>query len=289
MLPPVMRAWCRIAAAVLCFAVSVPAARAQWLNFQAPGIPTLPDGRPNLRAPAPRTADGKPDLSGIWAAECGIYGRDACFARRNLFFDLARDLKPDDVQYTPWAAAIQKQREARDHVDDPYGYCLPPGTPRINFGGGPFRIVQTPQITAFLYETLANLTFRQVFTDGRTLPETTAPSWLGYSVGRWDGDTFVVETTGFRDGGWLDTRKARPHSDALRVTERFRRVDFGRLEITITIDDPKAYLKPWTITAPFDFQPDVELVEVACDGHEKTMEHRRIDPPPVEPPSPPRP
>ena len=106
-----------------------------------------------------------------------------------------------------------------------------------------------------------------MFTDGRTLPEATEPSWLGYSVGRWDGDTFVVETTGFRDGGWLDTRTARPHSDALRVTERFRRVDFGRLELTITIDDPKAYLKPWTITAPFEFLPDIELVEVACDGH----------------------
>jgi hypothetical protein len=99
----------------------------------------------------------------------------------------------------------------------------------------------------------------------------------------------VVETTGFRDGGWLDTLKARTHSDALRVTERFRRVDFGRMDLTITIDDPKAYLKPWTITAPLEFQPDTDLVEVACDGHEKTMEHRRIDPPPTEPPSPPRP
>jgi hypothetical protein len=243
----------------------------------------------DLRAPVPRTADGRPDLSGIWVGECGIYGRDACFARRSLFFDLARDLKPEDVQHTPWAAAIQQQREARDHVDDPYGYCLPPGTPRINFGGGPFRIVQTPQVTALLYETLASMTFRQVFTDGRTLPETTAPSWLGYSVGRWEGDTFVVETAGFRDGGWLDTRKARPHSDALRVIERFRRVDFGRIELTITIDDPKAYLKPWTITAPLDFLPDTDLVEVACEGHDKTMEHRRIAPAPVEPPGPPRP
>ena len=284
-----MRTWCVLAGAILYFACTAPVATAQWLNFSAPGIPKLPDGRPNLRAPAPRGADGKPDLSGIWVAQCGLSGRDACFAPGSLFFDLARDLKPEEVLYTPWAAAIQKQREARNHVDDPYGYCLPPGTPRINFGGGPFRILQTPQMTALLYETLANLTFRQVFTDGRTLPETTEPSWLGYSIGRWDGETFVVETTGFRDGGWLDTRKARPHSDALRVTERFRRVDFGRLELTITIDDPKAYLRPWTITAPFDFLPDTELVEVACDGHEKTMEHRRIDPPPPEPPSPSRP
>jgi hypothetical protein len=275
--------------AILCVPPMAGPAGAQWLKFPTPGMPKLPDGRPDLRAPAPRTADGKPDLSGIWAAPCGIYGRDACFAPGSLFFDLARGLKPEDVQPTPWAAAIQKQRESRDHVDDPYGYCLPPGTPRINFAGGPFRILQTPQMAAFMYETLAGLTFRQVFSDGRTLPQTTMPSWLGYSVGRWEGDTFVVETTGFRDAGWLDTRKARPHSDALRVIERFRRVDFGRLELTVTIDDPKAYLKPWTITTPLDFQADTELIEVACDAHDKTMEHRRIEPPPVEPPSPPRP
>ena len=171
-------------------------------------------------------------------------------------------------------------------VDDPYGYCLPPGTPRINFGGGPFRILQTPRMTALLYETLVGMTFRQVFSDGRPLPEAAEPTWLGYSVGRWEGDTFIVETTGFRDGGWLDTRKARPHSDALRVTERFRRPDLGHLELTITIDDPKAYMAPWTVKATLDLLADSELVETFCDGHDKTMEHRRIDPAPPEPPSP---
>jgi hypothetical protein len=274
---------------VLGSALLAPAAGAQWLNHPTPGLPTLPDGTPNLRAPAPRAADGIPDLSGIWAARCGVYGRDGCFAPGSLFFDLAQRLKPEDVQPTPWAAAIQQQRSSRNHVDDPYGYCLPPGTPRIDFGGGPFRIVQTPQVTVLLYETLVSTTFRQVFTDGRRLPEPTAPSWLGYSIGRWDGDAFVVETTGFRDGGWLDTLKARTHSDALRVTERFRRVDFGRMDLTITIDDPKAYLKPWTITTALEFQPNTDLVETACDGHEKTMEHRRVSPPPAEPPSPARP
>ena len=288
MLPGTMRMRAALGA-ILCTAMLVSPAAAQWLNYPTPGIPKLPDGSPNLRAPAPRTPDGKPDLSGLWAARCGITGRDACFAPGSLFFDLAKDLKPEDVQPTPWAAAIQQQRAARNHVDDPYGYCLPPGTPRINFAGGPFRIVQTPQLTALLYETLAIMTFRQVFTDGRPLPVATSPSWLGYSIGRWEGDTFVVETSGFRDGGWLDTLRARTHSDALKVTERFRRVDFGRIDLTITIDDPKAYLKPWTITAPIELLPDSDLVEVACDGHEKTMEHRRIDQPPAEPPSPPRP
>jgi hypothetical protein len=260
-------------------------AQAQWLNHPTPGIPRQADGRPNLTAPAPRTVDGRPDLSGIWAAECAIYGRDSCFTS-SLFFDLAKDLKPEAVQMTPWAAQIQGQRESRNHVDDPYGYCLPPGTPRINFGGGPFRILQTPQVTALLYETLVGMTFRQVFTDGRALPEVNEPTWLGYSIGRWDGDTFVVETTGFRDGGWLDTRKGRPHSDALRVTERFRRVDTGHMELTITIDDPKAFVKPWTFSAPLTLLADTELVEAFCDGHDRTMTHRVVEPAP-EPPSPP--
>jgi len=260
-------------------------ADAQWLNYPTPGTPRLPDGKPNLAAPAPRAPDGRPDLSGIWAAECAIYGRDSCFTR-SLFFNLAKDLKPDDVQMTTWATQIQAQRESRNHVDDPYGYCLPPGTPRINFGGGPFRILPTPQMTAILYETLVGMTFRQVFTDGRPLPEVIEPTWLGYSIGRWDGETFVIETAGFRDGGWLDTLKGRPHSDALRVTERFRRTDFGHMDLTITIDDPKAFLKPWTIKAPLTLLPDTELVEAFCDGHDRTMTHRKVEPLP-EPPSPP--
>ena len=224
---------------------------AQWLNHPSPAIPRTPDGKPNLSAPVPKTSDGKPDLSGIWAAPCAIVGRDSCFTQ-SLFFDLAKDLSAADVQMTPWAQGIQTQREARNHVDDPYGYCLPPGTPRINFGGGPFKILHTREVTAFLYETIAGMTFRQVFTDGRSLPVVTEPTWLGYSVGRWDGDVFVVETAGFRDGGWLDTRKARPHSDALRVTERFRRTDFGHMQLTITIDDRKAFLKPWTVQTSLD-------------------------------------
>jgi hypothetical protein len=259
---------------------------AQWLNYSTPGIPRLPDGKPNLLAPLPRAADGRPDLSGIWAVECTIYGRDACFTR-SLFFDLAKDLKPEDVEMTPWASAIQRQRESREHVDDPYGYCLPPGVPRIDYSGGPFKVLTTPGVTAFLYETLVGMIFRQVFIDGRPLPESSEPSWLGYSVGRWDGDTFVVDTNGLRDGGWLDTKKGRPHSDALRLTERFRRRDFGHMDLTITIDDPKAYVKPWTAKATLNLLPDTELLEAFCDSHDKTMEHRHITSASPEPPSPP--
>jgi len=273
-----------VAAIIFC-AVAEPALDAQWIKHVDPGVPRLAGGQPNLSAPTPRTAEGRPDLSGIWATECGIYGRDECFIR-SLFFDLAKDLKPEDVQMTPWASAIQQQREARNHIDDPYGYCLPPGTPRIYFGGGPFRILQTPRVTAILYETIANMTFREVYTDGRSLPAVTEPTWLGYSIGRWEDDTFLIETTGFRDRGWLDTRKARPHSDALRVIERFRRLDFGHMELTITIVDPKAFLKPWTVRVPLQLLPDTSLIETFCDSHDSTMEHRRIDAAPAEPPSP---
>jgi hypothetical protein len=270
---------------VMCVAVAVlpVAAGAQWLNYPTPGIPRLPDGKPNLTAPAPRTADGRPDLSGIWAAECAIYGRDSCFTK-GRFFDLALGLTPDEVQMTPWAAGVAARREMRNHVDDPYGYCLPPGTPRITFGGGPFKILQTPQITVLLYETLVGMTFRQVFTDGRRLPEVNEPTWLGYSVGHWENDTLVVETGGFRDLGWLDTLRGRPHSDALRVTERFRRVSVGRVDLTITIDDAKAFLKPWTITTVLTLLSDTELIEAFCDGHDKTMTRRHVEPL-IEPPS----
>ena len=259
-------------------------AHAQWLSYPSPGIPRKPDGKPNLRAPAPKTPDGHPDLAGIWAAECAVYGRDACFTQ-SLFFDLAKDLKPGEVEMTPWASAIQAQRESRNHVDDPYGYCMPPGVPRIDFGGGAFKILPGPGVTAFLYETLVGMIFRQVFTDGRPLPEVNDSTWLGYSVGRWDRDTFVVDTIGLRDGGWLDTKMGHPNSDALHLTERFRRTDVGDMDLSITINDPKAYRKPWTIQAKLHLLPDTELLEAFCDNHSKTMEHRSITPAPPEPPS----
>jgi hypothetical protein len=259
-------------------------AHGQWLNYPTPGFPRLADGKPNLAAPAPRGADGKPDLAGIWAVECNVYGKDPCFTR-SIFFDLAKDLKPEDVEMTPWAAGIAAQRQSRNHVDDPYGYCMPPGFPRIDYAGGTFKILPGPGETAFLYETLVGLMFRQIFTDGRPLPETREPSWLGYSVGQWDGDAFVVDTVGLKDGGWIDTAKGHPNSDALHVTERFRRADLGHMELAITIDDPKAYLKPWTAKTTLLLQPDTELLEAFCDSHEKTMEHRQVTRA-VEPPSP---
>ena len=271
-----MKARCTVLVAATAVLLCAGAAEAQWLHHPTPGIPRLADGTPDLTAPTPRTADGRPDLSGIWDV-----------GHMRYFHDLALGLEPGAVQYTPWAAAIRKQRMDRNHVDDPYGYCLPLGVPRINFRS-PFKILQTPTLTAFLHESFVGMTFRQVFTDGRPLPKVseTEPTWLGYSVGRWEGDTFVVETVGFHDGGWLSAREAYPNSDALHVTERWTRTDFGHVDLTVTIDDPKAYVKPWTNTIPLLLLADTELLEAFCDNQMLILKAWSVDTMPPEPPSP---
>jgi hypothetical protein len=249
---------------MLCFS-ALPAG-AQWLNYHAPGIPRTADGKVNLAAPAPKTADGKPDLSGIWESEMGY------------FTNLARDLKPDEVVMLPWAKALQAERERRDHGDDPMVWCMPPGVPRISMSAGsmphPFKVVQAPGLVILLYETSANSTFRQVFMDGRPLPKDPQPTWLGYSVGRWDGDALVVDTIGFNGREWVDTAKGHPQTEQAHVTERFTRPDFGHLQIDITIDDPGAYAKPWRARVPVHLLPDSELIETYCEN-EKDHAHMK--------------
>jgi hypothetical protein len=251
---------------------------AQWVARKWPGIPRNPDGSPNLNAPAPpKLPDGHADLSGFWDVGNMLY-----------FHDLARGLKGDEApQLTPWAAALQKGRRDRNHVDDPYTYCLPLGVPRENHRT-PFKIVQTPSMTIFLHESYVGNTFRQIFTDGRPLPKLSEvePAWLGYSVGRWEGDAFVIESIGFRDHGWLSANMAYPNSDAMKTIERFRRIDFGHLEETVTIDDPKAYLKPWTNKIMLTLQPDTEILDSYCDNQGIMQAHYAMGPPPAEPPSP---
>ena len=233
---------------------------AQWLNYPTPGIPRLPNGQPNLDAPAPTTADGKPDLSGLYDIDSG-----------RLFQDIAADIRPQDFPIQPWAAALARQREQDMRKGDPYSHCLPPIVPRINSGNRPFKILQLPGLVVILYET--GYLFRQIFTDGRPLPKDPQPAWLGYSVGKWEGDTLVVDTIGFQDQGWLDGNKGHPQTDAMHVTERFRRVKFGRLEIQATVDDPKAYTKPFTVKQALHLLADSEILENICNENEKDATH----------------
>jgi hypothetical protein len=252
-----------VRALLVCTRLLMPlAALAQWTNYSTIGIPLGPDGKPNLSAPAPRTGDGKPDLSGVWQAE-----------GQEFFRDLAAGLKPDEVSMWPWASALEQQRVAGDHGEDPLARCLPHGVPRINTNGlFPFKIIQTPGLIVVLYEQL-NL-FRQIFLDGRKLMNNPNPTWLGYSTGKWDGDTLVVETSGFNDKTWLDTVKGHPATEALHVTERFRRTSFGTLELEATINDPKAYTKPWTTRIQkMDLQLDTDILEFICNENEKDAAH----------------
>jgi hypothetical protein len=219
-------------------------------------MPRTPDGKPNLSAPAPRTAEGKPDLSGLWGMNPGPYG------------NIATDLKPEDIQ--PWADAVFKQHTGTFGRDDPAQFqCLPQG-PRANLDAPEMeKFIQTPGVIAILIE---DLSYRQIFLDGRALPQDPNPSFMGYSVGHWDGDTLVVESTGFKDRTWLDMA-GHPHTEALRITERFRRRDFGHMEITETIDDPKAFNKPFTIAIQAAIVPDTEILEYVCAENEKDHRH----------------
>lgn len=245
----------------------------QWLNYGIPGVPRKADGRPDLKAGTPKTRDGKPDLSGIWLAQPdpadaaqGSNGE----ALPRYFLDITRDLTPSAVPFQPWAAELYRQRSATHAKDDPISRCLPLGVPRSDADAVPFKIIQTRSQLVMLQE--GDASFRQIFLDGRPLPKDPQPSWRGYSVGRWEKDVLVVDTTGFNDKGWLDAF-GHPHSDAMKVTERFRRPDFGHLEIQITIDDPKAYRQPLTYTQTERSDPDNELLETVCNENERDSKH----------------
>jgi hypothetical protein len=236
-------------------AMMTASASAQWLNHPTAGIPRTPDGKPNLSAPTPRTPDGKPELAGLWRPSPGLVG------------DMSRGMKTGDVvPFQPWAEELYKYRRSTNSKDDPTANCIVGGVPRSDFVGYPFKILQVPGMVVVLYEAVH--AYRQIFTDGRPLLKEPNPAWFGYSVGHWDGDTFVVETAGFNDKGWLDNA-GKPATDHLRVTERFIRKDFGHMDIQITIDDSKAYTKPWTVTQQLAFQPDTELLEYICNENNK--------------------
>jgi len=239
------------ATAVIAFTLAAPAA-AQWLNYKTPGIPRTADGKPDLSAPAPKMADGKPDLSGIWRADA------------TGFAETSR--AQDAVKLQPWAAALTDQRKETLGRDSPSTLCLPPG-PVVDMGVG--RVVQTRDLLLMLWE---GTLYREIFMDGRELPVDPNPDWMGYSVGHWEGDTLVIVTAGFNDRTWLDD-DGRPHTEALRVTERLHRTDYGHMQITRTFVDPGALLEPWTVPVKLELDPDHELLEYVCNENEKDRVH----------------
>jgi hypothetical protein len=230
---------------------------AQWLNQPTPGIPRTAGGKPNLAAPTPKASDGKPDLSGLWrlGVEIGIGA------------NITAELPAADVQ--PWVAALARQRLESFGKDDPEITGCLPGGPRHITRAGLTKIIQTPALIVLLYEDLA---YRQIFLDGRQLPNDPNPSWMGFSVGHWEGDTLVVSSAGFNDRTWLDFA-GHGHTEALRMTERYRRRDFGHMDLQVTLDDPQAYGKPFTVSAGGTLAADTELLEYVCLENEKDRVH----------------
>lgn len=233
-------------------ALASVSANAQWINYKTPGIPRLADGKPNLAAPAPHGADGKPDFSGLW--------------RTDTAFSAESSKAIDSVKAQPWAVELVKKRKETYARDFPGTQCLPTG---ITVDMDPGKIVQTPGLLLMLY---GGTLYRSIFLDGRHLEKNPNPDWMGYSVGHWEGDTLVIESNGFNDRTWLDD-SGHPHTEALRVTERIRRPDFGHLEIIRTFTDPGALLEPWTVPLRFELDADTEDIEYVCNENEKDRGH----------------
>jgi hypothetical protein len=265
---------------------------AQWPAYPTPNVPKTADGKPNLEGPTPRTPDGKPDLSGLWgrggggggqrgAAGQAAAGQQGQRGQRGqggapqppplppdgipvaTFGNAGQGFK-DDLPFQPWAKELMNKRRADNSKDNPDALCLPMGFLQFHNHPEPRKMIQTPGVLVMIYE--ANHGLRQIFTDGRKLParDDVEPWYYGYSVGRWEGDTLVVESTGFTDLQWLDVRGS-PMTDQAKVIERFRRPNFGNLEVEITVDDPKAYTKPWTVRVNHRIMLDSELIEFICE------------------------
>jgi hypothetical protein len=260
------------------------AAHAQWLNYPAPGVPRTPDGKPNLAAPAPRALDGKPDLSGVWHVQpSGLAEMKRLFGDgvgvssvpgmepdtiSKYAVNILLDFKPDESPIRPEAAEILRRRAPGNNPAD---HCLPIGIPAAGLVSEPRKIVQSAKLIVIMYE--SDGTHRQIYTDGRVLPKEVAqPSWLGYSAGKWDGDTLIVETAGFNDKTWLDL-SGHPHSEALRVTERYHRRDFGQMDVEMTFDDPMMYTKPFAIKFTEELWADSDVFEYFCNENERDRAH----------------
>jgi hypothetical protein len=267
------------------FTGALVCAHAQWLNYPSPGTPRTRDGKPNLSAKAPRASNGRPDLSGVWQTELSppgeierLFGDNFKYAVvpgddprtfSKYFLNILADFKPEEAPIRPEAAEVAR-RNAENARANPSAQCLPQGIVRADvLSYNPFKILQTPGEVAILYE--ADNMFRQVYMDGRKLPVDPQPVWLGYSVGKWEGDTLVIDSAGFNDRSWLDAF-GHPHSEALRLQERFHRRDFGHLDLQLTIDDPKMYTRPFTVKVTEVLVPDSDILEYVCE-HETDRAH----------------
>jgi hypothetical protein len=266
------------------FTLLAISAHAQWLNFPTPQTPRTRAGKPNLAAPVPRAADGKPDLSGVWhvqptsmaemkrlygdrVGDTNVPGMEADTISKYAI-NILLDFKPGESPMRPEAAELLKSHAPGTNPAD---RCLPIGIPAAGLVSELNRIVQSPKMIVILYE--SDGTHRQIYTDGRGLPkEIEQPAWLGYSVGRWERDTLVVNTAGFNDKTWLDLM-GHPHSESLRVTERYRRNDFGHMDVEMTFDDPPMYNKPFTIKFTQELQADSDIFETFCNENEKDRVH----------------
>jgi hypothetical protein len=279
-----MKGWLTPTAILGLFALFSSNPSAQWPVYRSARAPRAATGQIDLKAPTPRTASGTPDLSGVWEnlgwpelASGSVSGTGGAPGRASvvppgpaMFFDLASAV-PGGLPLQPWAAELKKSRMAANNQDNPDAHCLPMGNMQLHTHPQPRKIIQTPDLIVILYE--GNAGVRQIFTDGRRLPANDPqPWWYGYSAGKWDGDKLVVQSSGFRDGGWMDVNGS-PLTDAATVTEVFRRPNYGSLSIEVTVDDRKAYTKPWTVTVQQRLMAETELIEFVCGENEKDAGH----------------
>lgn len=276
----IIRAGVLFAGALLC-------AHAQWLNYPTAGTPRTRDGKADLFGKTPRASNGKPDLSGVWQTELAPPGENERLFGASVkdyavlgddprtfskyYLNILVDFKPENTPIRPQAAEIAQRNQDTRGTESPAARCLPHGLPRADiFSYAPFKMIQTPAEIAVLYE--IDNSNRQIYTDGRKLPVDPQPSWIGYSVGKWEGDTLVVDAAGFNDKTWLDSY-GHPHSEDLRVQERFHRRDFGHMDLSVTIEDPKMYTRPFTIKVTEILLPDSDVLESVCNENEKDRTH----------------
>ena len=272
-----------IVAAILCTG-AVISGHAQWLNHPTAGVP-IKDGKPNLSAPAPHTADGKPDLSGVWTTDStgpeemtrlfpgldtlAVPGDDPRFLHK-YFMNVFADIKPEDTPLSPQGAKIFLPRAKTMSRDVPTSHCLPAGVPMGDLLPAPRRFIQLPGLLVILYDGINPQ--RMIYTDGRKHEAEPLPTWMGYSVGTWDGDTLVVDSRGFNDRTWLDAF-GHPRTESMHIVERIRRRDFGHIDVQMTFDDSGAYTKPFSIRFTQTLQPNMDIIEGVCAENEKDRAH----------------